>query len=131
MYLCNSNRFLIAGKKEQIIRSAYYLITADESVLTKKSLGYLGKLRSNLSQTQFNLFGPGENPNKGLPPEQTRNQFAGIIYKDQLPFSQLEIKITTLIPILADKKRFAVWKPMNVKIYILLGKPTYDSSFQK
>lgn len=72
--------------------SAHYVITLDLDEIDsmklfnnigKKTGGYLGKVRSNAQGTEYNLFGPGENPNKGLSADKTRDQFAGVFYVSQ------------------------------------------------
>ena len=76
----NGKHFLVSAKKMNMVGSAHYVITLDEHEMKRQSSGFLGKVRSNGSGTEYNLFGIGENPSKGLPPEQTRNQLAAVYY---------------------------------------------------
>jgi len=62
------------------VGSAHYVITLNECEIKRKSSGFLGKMRSNAQETEYNLFGAGENPNKGLPSDQTRCQYGAIYY---------------------------------------------------
>ena len=45
-----------------------------------QSPGYMGKVRSNSSFTEYNLFGIGENPERGLPPSMVRDQLCGVSF---------------------------------------------------
>ncbi len=80
LYLSDSNHFVMAGQKMQIIRSAYYGVTMDQAKVDKKTPGYLGKVRSNLVGTEYSIFDQGESPDKGIPPEQVRCQHGAVIY---------------------------------------------------
>ena len=40
-----NNKTLLAARKRKKVRNAHYLISADTSDLTKKSKGYVGKLK--------------------------------------------------------------------------------------
>jgi hypothetical protein len=77
LYLKTNNRFIMIGKRMQLMGSAYYLITAEVEVTNRKSPGCLGKLRSNFQETEFDLFGTGENLKKRAPFEQVH---AAIVY---------------------------------------------------
>jgi hypothetical protein len=60
--------------------SAHYIITMKSEETTRKEPGYMGKLRSDKACAEYSLFGVGENPNKHLPAEQTRNEYASVVY---------------------------------------------------
>jgi hypothetical protein len=64
-----SGKLLLAAKKMNMVRSAHYLLTMDSANLTKKSPGYLAKLRSDNSGIEYNLFDTGENPKTVKEPE--------------------------------------------------------------
>ena len=106
----------MVSEKQQILKSAYYLISMDTKKLNRKSLGYIGKLRSNFSNTEFNLFGEGENPNKKLKPEYIRKQHAGILYNtsDLISIASDEI-MNVFIPKVLNSTKFYEWKPMKVR----------------
>lgn len=72
--------FLLAAQKVSVMGSAHYIITMGQAETTRKEPGYMGKLRSIKADAEYSLFGPGENPEKHLPPEQTRNEHAAIVY---------------------------------------------------
>lgn len=76
----NTQDFLLSAQKMTMVGSAHYIITTDQHNMTRKTEGYLGKVRSDVAGHEYNLFGVGENPSKGLGPERTRNQLAGIFY---------------------------------------------------
>ncbi len=80
LYVSGTHRFIMAAQKMQIMRSAHYSITVDPKVMDKKAPGYLGKLRSNLMGTEFNMFSQGENPASGVPQEQVRAQHGAVVY---------------------------------------------------
>jgi len=56
------------------------MISLSEDEITRHSEGYIGKLRSDNQGTEYNLFGPGENPDKKVAEDLTRNQYAAICY---------------------------------------------------
>eukprot|EP00826_Nyctotherus_ovalis_P064637 TRINITY_DN9486_c0_g3_i1.p1 TRINITY_DN9486_c0_g3~~TRINITY_DN9486_c0_g3_i1.p1 ORF type:complete len:285 (+),score=37.98 TRINITY_DN9486_c0_g3_i1:655-1509(+) len=72
--------FLLAAQKMSMMGSAHYIITMGRTETTRKEPGYIGKLRSIKADAEYSLFGPGENPEKHLPPEQIRNEHAAIVY---------------------------------------------------
>lgn len=110
-----NERFIMISEKEQVLRSAYYLITMDKTKMTRKSLGYVGKLRSNLSGDEFNLFGEGENPETKLKPEFIRTQQAAIIYDNATFYSIINNgPMTALIPKTINGSKFYQWKPIGV-----------------
>ena len=79
-----SQKFLLVAQKMNIVGTAHYIITTNQREMTRMSEGYVGKLRSDTSGNEYNLFGVGENPDKGLTPEKTRNQLAGIYYVNSM-----------------------------------------------
>lgn len=63
-----------------MVGSAHYIITMEQENMARNTEGYLGKVRSTSSGNEFNVFGVGENPSKGLGPERTRSQLVGVFY---------------------------------------------------
>lgn len=70
----------MSAQKMQLMRSAHYVLTMDKESMSKKTPGYMGKLRSNLVGSEFNVFDKGENPSFEGSPIYVRNQHCGIIY---------------------------------------------------
>jgi hypothetical protein len=52
----------------------------EQENMTRRTEGYLGKVRSASSGNEFSVFGVGENPDKGLSLDQTRSQLVGVFY---------------------------------------------------
>eukprot|EP00826_Nyctotherus_ovalis_P026221 TRINITY_DN2049_c0_g2_i1.p5 TRINITY_DN2049_c0_g2~~TRINITY_DN2049_c0_g2_i1.p5 ORF type:complete len:128 (+),score=36.85 TRINITY_DN2049_c0_g2_i1:878-1261(+) len=75
-----SGKFLLAAQKMNMLRSAHYLITMDSANRNKHSPGYVGKLRSDNSGVEYNLFDTGENPRSVKELERVRNQLAAVYY---------------------------------------------------
>jgi len=75
-----SGKVLLTAKKMNMLGSAHYLITMDSANLTKESPGYLAKLRSENSGTEYNLFDIGENPKTTKEPSRVRNQLAAVYF---------------------------------------------------
>jgi tubby-related protein 1 len=80
LFFTKTGRFLMTAQKMQLMRSAHYNLTLERDDVDKKCAGYLGKLRSNLVGTEFNIFDKGENPDSNLLPSQIRNLMGSIIY---------------------------------------------------
>jgi len=114
-----NNHFVMTGQSMQIMRSCYYLITTNQTVVEKKSPGVLGKMRSNLVANEYNVFGEGDNPNTGKPFDKIRNQHAAIVYDASLFGSSGPRKMTVLLPKLIDENTFMVWKPMTVEQHMM------------
>lgn len=112
--MLSTKRCLMIGQKNQIMRSAYYLITTDHSDLARKSPGYVGKLRSNLLGTEFSLFSEGENPRTKLPAEQIRNEHAAVVYKTSVFSQNSSPEMHVIIPEVVDENKYYVWKPLHV-----------------
>jgi hypothetical protein len=80
MVLSNNQRFLLAGQKMNMIGTAHYIVSLEQEDMTKKAAGYLGKVRSDGSGTEYNVFDQGENPSAGFSPDRIRNQLGAIYY---------------------------------------------------
>jgi len=102
------------GQKNQIMRSAYYLIGLDRNSMSKKAPGYIGKLRSNLLKSEFSLFGEGEKPNNNLPLNEIRNEHAAIIYVRSIFSNSTFDQINVIIPQVIDERSYYIWKPLYV-----------------
>ena len=70
----------MAGQKRQLMGSAYYALSLEREHMTKDSPGFLGKLRSNFSGSEYSIFGPGRNPSAQGPPSELRSQHGAILY---------------------------------------------------
>jgi hypothetical protein len=73
-------KFILASQKKNLVTLAYYIITMDSSNMSKKAVGYMGKLRGYNSGTEYNLYDGGDNPKTVQMHEYVRNQLAGIKY---------------------------------------------------
>lgn len=118
LYLGSNDRFIMVGQRMQLMRSAYYLITTEAKVTDRKSPGCLGKLRSNFQETEFDLFGIGENLEKKLPYDQLRAQHASIIYNLGVTEVKAHSKMDVLIPKHTNDKEPYNWKPTAVLLNI-------------
>jgi hypothetical protein len=80
MTFSSNGQFILSGQKMQLMRSAHYNITLEHEDMEKNLPGYLGKLRSDLAGSEFNMFDRGENPSAVVPIDQVRKQIGAIIY---------------------------------------------------
>jgi hypothetical protein len=71
---------MITGVKMNMMGSAHYILSLDQDASSKQSAGYMGKLRSDKTGKEYNLFDLGENPSSGFPPDRVRNQLGAILY---------------------------------------------------
>jgi tubby-related protein 1 len=76
----NNGQFIASAQKMQLMRSAHYVVTLDHENMNKTCPGYIGKLRSNLVGTEFNMFDKGENPSAQIDNSQIRCQYGALIY---------------------------------------------------
>jgi tubby-related protein 1 len=121
----------MTGQKNQIMRSAYYLITLDQNSKTRKTPGYLGKLRSNLLCTEFTLYGEGENPKTKLPLDKIRNEHAAVVYKTSIFSEDPAAQMNVIIPQVVDERNYCIWKPLHVHMNLLIiGKRLHDTKVQ-
>lgn len=117
LYLRDNDRFLMAGKKMQLMRSAYYLISTEVQVTNRKTAGCLGKLRSNFQGTEFDLFGIGENPKKRVPFDQVRAQHAAVIYDLMgIKEGRGRCRMDVLLPKASNDNEPNNWRPITVKL---------------
>ena len=77
--LASNNKFIMMGKKMQIMRSANYLISMERDCSDKRTAGYLGCLKSNLLGGDYDAYDE-ETINPSAPSETIKNQSASIIY---------------------------------------------------
>ena len=120
LYLSSNNRFLMMAQRMQIMRSAYYVISTNTKVTNRKSHDCIGQLRSNFSQTEFNIFGPGENCKRKFPLESTRCQYGTINYILDPNNINGQIKMDVIIPKVTNPDEFNEYKPMHVMSLIIL-----------
>ena len=84
LLLESNERFLLAGQKMQLMRSAYYSLSLERDRMGKDAPGFIGKLRSNFSGTEYSIFGPGRNPDTRPPPSELRSQHGAVLYVSKL-----------------------------------------------
>eukprot|EP00826_Nyctotherus_ovalis_P009165 TRINITY_DN1240_c0_g1_i18.p1 TRINITY_DN1240_c0_g1~~TRINITY_DN1240_c0_g1_i18.p1 ORF type:complete len:387 (+),score=65.88 TRINITY_DN1240_c0_g1_i18:107-1267(+) len=118
LYTFNSNKFVMAAEKKQILGSAYYGISLEGSG-DRGSKGYIGKLRSNLGANEFNLFGEGANPKSGLRAGQVRTQHASIIYCSKSLLGTRRENVDILIPKILENGSYHTWRPMSEGEYMI------------
>jgi len=80
LLLSGSYKYLISAKRVSFIRSAHYVITMSNFNFTRQCPECLGKLRSNSSGTEYNIFDHGENPDSKSPSDKVRVQFGSIVF---------------------------------------------------
>ncbi|XP_065197366.1 tubby-related protein 3-like isoform X1 [Sycon ciliatum] len=60
----NVKKFVMAAKKRSNAASKEFVITLDATNISKDSPSYVGKLKCNMTGTEFTLYDTGVNPNK-------------------------------------------------------------------
>eukprot|EP00826_Nyctotherus_ovalis_P012032 TRINITY_DN1313_c0_g3_i5.p2 TRINITY_DN1313_c0_g3~~TRINITY_DN1313_c0_g3_i5.p2 ORF type:complete len:184 (-),score=60.73 TRINITY_DN1313_c0_g3_i5:325-876(-) len=105
-------KFLLNAQKMSMVGSAHYVITMEQQNMTRQTAGYLGKVRAGNSANEFNVFGVGENPTKGLGPERTRSQLAAVFYEHEEGNGKTPRKMVVLVP-KVEKDVAVEWKPMR------------------
>lgn len=71
MHLSNGFKYLMTAKKRACNNTSNYLVSMSRNDLSKSSINFLGKVRSNFMGTEFTLYDHGENPKKKLKAGQT------------------------------------------------------------
>eukprot|EP00826_Nyctotherus_ovalis_P022320 TRINITY_DN17347_c0_g1_i4.p1 TRINITY_DN17347_c0_g1~~TRINITY_DN17347_c0_g1_i4.p1 ORF type:complete len:164 (-),score=20.78 TRINITY_DN17347_c0_g1_i4:427-918(-) len=108
LHLTRDNRFIILGRKMKIKPPIKYLITMNMQKICKEEPEYLGKLKSNITATEFNVYGKGKAPDSKSSMQETRNQYASIVYSRR---SYNETKtITVHIPKIMEGNKALIWK---------------------
>eukprot|EP00829_Urostomides_striatus_P001063 TRINITY_DN11277_c0_g1_i1.p1 TRINITY_DN11277_c0_g1~~TRINITY_DN11277_c0_g1_i1.p1 ORF type:complete len:173 (+),score=48.77 TRINITY_DN11277_c0_g1_i1:2-520(+) len=113
MIISNTGKFLMAGKKMQVMRSAHYLMTLEKEIMTADAPGYIGKLRSNFFGTEYAIYDNGENPNNGCKPDKARNQYGAIYFEEPSLGVSRPRQTHFLIPRVDNGKSRIQWKPLN------------------
>jgi hypothetical protein len=80
MYVHESDKFLLAGRKRPKNMTANYLISMDHDNFEKDSKFCVGKVRANFMGTIFNIFSKGKNPKESTTSDETRNQLGTVTY---------------------------------------------------
>ena len=76
----NGNFILGAFKRTRNTSSNYMIRLDDELDVVKKDSGYIGKLKSNFFNTEFNIYDTGKNPKKTKNKEEYRKELGVIFY---------------------------------------------------
>ena len=117
LYLKESDTFLLAAKKRSAIgnKTANYLISIDKDDLSRKSDNYVGKLRSNMLGTEFNVYDNGVNPNSGdatAGSNKIRQELGLVLYASNLLGSRGPRKMRVVIPVVDERtNRRVVFQP--------------------
>jgi len=112
LHTSGGNRFLLAAKKRPGYKTANYLITMNETELSAKSPGYLGKLRSDFLGTEFNIYGKGVHPsNKKAASAARRENLGTVMFIVSELGEKKPRKMRVAIPALDEIGRRVVWKP--------------------
>ena len=117
LYLKESDTFLLAAKKRSAIgnKTANYLISIDKDDLSRKSDNYVGKLRSNMLGTEFNVYDNGVNPNSGdatAGSNKIRQELGLALYASNLLGSRGPRKMRVVIPVVDERtNRRVVFQP--------------------
>lgn len=73
IHLSDGFKYLMTAKKQAYNNTSNYIISFNKNDLNKKSMYFLGKVRSNFMGTEFNLFNNGENVKKAKTLEKARS----------------------------------------------------------
>ena len=130
LYVHSNDRFIMIGEKGKLITSAYYTISLDSNSIDRRSSYCIGKLRANISKSEFSLFGVGENLSMNAPPEMTRNEHVAIIYDSNMFNEETTAKMKIIIPEVIADNIFYTRKPLNVIMQKILGIRIYDIESQ-
>lgn len=114
-FLSHGPQYLMTGKKKAYNKTSNYLLSYKKDELKKKSLYYLGKLRSNFMGTEFNVYDGGENPKKTHDPNLVRENLGVVIYESNLLGARGPRKMKVLIPEVKTTGEIYSFKPMNPK----------------
>ncbi len=71
---------VITGQRMCVFGSAHYIMALPGEEMNKHATGYLGKVRSDKSACEYNIFDEGENPEGGFPLERIRNLHGAVCY---------------------------------------------------
>lgn len=74
------NHYILSAQKKNVVGTAHYIITMGKDEKKRSCSGFLGKIRSNNSGDEYNIYGPGENPDKKLTKDKTRSQLGAVYY---------------------------------------------------
>ena len=86
-------------KKRTSNKTSNYLISFKRDELSKKSSGYIGKVRSNFLGTEFIVFDNGVNPKEAKSSSDAiRRQLATVVYESNLLGARGPRKMKVLIP---------------------------------
>jgi len=73
-------KYLLSAKKVSFLKSAHYIITLSKKDFYRGHPEFIGKLRSNGSGNEYNIFDNGENPSTKLSLDKIRTQLGSIIF---------------------------------------------------
>ena len=96
--LADTGRLLITGKRRFGNWTGNYLLTLDHEHLTTKSAGYIGKLRSNVWGSVYNLFDSGDNPLTVPKTARPRENMGAVMYESKWFKKKGPRRMTVLFP---------------------------------
>jgi len=118
LYLKDQDRFLLGSKKRPNNKTSNYLISMNETDMSRDSDNYLGKLRSNFVGTEFQIFDDGDNPkdvDDDLPlpsgDKGTRKELGVVNYAPNVLGSRGPRKMQVALPVVDDNDTIMTWKP--------------------
>ena len=112
LYEQSTDTFLLAARKRKKSKSSNYLVSLSAEDLSRDSVNYVGKLRSNFVGTAFTFYDHGEAPDKVKPGQDLRCELAGVMYESNILGFKGPRKMTVVIPRMEEPSgRPCVWQP--------------------
>ncbi|KNC49789.1 TULP3 protein [Thecamonas trahens ATCC 50062] len=111
LYEQSTDTFLLAARKRKKSRSSNYLVSLDPEDLSRDSVNYVAKLRSNFIGTAFTFYDHGEAPDKASAGEDIRCELAAVLYESNILGFKGPRKMTVLIPAMRMDGKAHVWRP--------------------
>jgi tubby-related protein 1 len=97
-----NNRFLLAARKRKKQKKSNYLLSLDEEDLGSKGANFFGKLKSNFTGTEFNLYDKGSKPGAAVKADASgtdgRKELGIVLYETNVLGTKGPRKMTVVVP---------------------------------
>eukprot|EP00658_Telonema_sp_P-2_P003898 TRINITY_DN11458_c0_g2_i1.p1 TRINITY_DN11458_c0_g2~~TRINITY_DN11458_c0_g2_i1.p1 ORF type:complete len:357 (-),score=84.16 TRINITY_DN11458_c0_g2_i1:436-1506(-) len=113
LYLKDGMRFMVAARKRKKTTGAYYIMSLSKDEISRHDKNFIGKVRSNFTGTQFNIFDSGvaaddkERMKNGS--GELRKDLGFINYESNILGSKGPRKMTVALPLVNDQGQAALF----------------------
>jgi tubby-related protein 1 len=114
LFTTRGETFLLSGRKRANKQTSNYLISIDAEDLERDSKSFFGKVRSNVSGTEFVIYNNGCKPGEERPEGPfLREELGAVLYETNIAGTKGPRKMTVILPAVQSDDTRKRWQPRS------------------